>query len=103
MNELITSTASELAEALSSKEVSSEEVTRAHLDRIAEVDEQVHAFLHVNTEEALAVAREVDTARGAGTTPRASTRWPASRSPSRTSSSRSGSRRRRVPACSRAG
>ncbi|MCH6471027.1 Asp-tRNA(Asn)/Glu-tRNA(Gln) amidotransferase subunit GatA [Sinomonas terrae] len=66
MNELITSTASQLAEKLSAKEVSSEEVTRAHLDRISEVDEQVHAFLHVNTEEALAVAREVDSMRAGG-------------------------------------
>ena len=66
MNELITSTATQLAEKLSAKEVSSEEVTQAHLDRIAEVDEQVHAFLHVNTEEALAVAREVDSVRAAG-------------------------------------
>jgi aspartyl-tRNA(Asn)/glutamyl-tRNA(Gln) amidotransferase subunit A len=66
MNELITSTAADLAEKLSAKEVSSEEVTQAHLERISEVDEQVHAFLHVNTEEALAVAREVDSIRAAG-------------------------------------
>ncbi|GAB4099149.1 Asp-tRNA(Asn)/Glu-tRNA(Gln) amidotransferase subunit GatA [Sinomonas halotolerans] len=69
LNELITSSASVLAERLAAKEVSSEEVTRAHLDRIAEVDggeRGVHAFLHVNTEEALAVAREVDSIRAAG-------------------------------------
>ncbi|WP_171041329.1 Asp-tRNA(Asn)/Glu-tRNA(Gln) amidotransferase subunit GatA [Sinomonas susongensis] len=69
MNELIASTAAELAEKLAAKEVSSEEVTRAHLERIAEVDggeRGVHAFLHVNTEEALGVAREVDSLRAAG-------------------------------------
>lgn len=69
LNPLITSTASALAEKLAAKEVSSEEVTQAHLDRIAEVDggeRGVHAFLHVNTEEALAVAREVDSIRAAG-------------------------------------
>ncbi|ASN51539.1 Asp-tRNA(Asn)/Glu-tRNA(Gln) amidotransferase subunit GatA [Sinomonas sp. R1AF57] len=69
LSDLITSSASALAERLAAKEVSSEEVTQAHLDRIAEVDggeRGVHAFLHVNTEEALAVAREVDSARAAG-------------------------------------
>ncbi|WP_336852927.1 Asp-tRNA(Asn)/Glu-tRNA(Gln) amidotransferase subunit GatA [Sinomonas albida] len=66
MNELITSTAAQLAAKLSAKEVSSEEVTQAHLDRIGDVDGQVHAFLHVNTEEALTVAREVDAIRAAG-------------------------------------
>ncbi|MEA5454679.1 Asp-tRNA(Asn)/Glu-tRNA(Gln) amidotransferase subunit GatA [Sinomonas sp. JGH33] len=69
MSELITSTAAQLAEKLSAREVSSEEVTQAHLDRIAEIDggdRGVHAFLHVNTEEALAVAREVDATRANG-------------------------------------
>ncbi|WP_433876475.1 Asp-tRNA(Asn)/Glu-tRNA(Gln) amidotransferase subunit GatA [Sinomonas atrocyanea] len=69
LSDLITSSASALAERLAAKEVSSEEVTQAHLDRIAEVDggeRGVHAFLHVNTEEALAVAREVDSVRAAG-------------------------------------
>ncbi|GAB3274312.1 Asp-tRNA(Asn)/Glu-tRNA(Gln) amidotransferase subunit GatA [Sinomonas notoginsengisoli] len=69
LSELITSSASALAEKLAAKEVSSEEVTRAHLDRIGEVDggeRGVHAFLHVNTEEALGVARAVDSVRAAG-------------------------------------
>src|SRR4029078_12214295 len=38
----------------------------AHLDRIAAVDGKVNAFLHVNTDEALAVAAEVDAIRAAG-------------------------------------
>ena len=66
MSELTTDTAAELAERLRAKEVSSVEVTQAHLDRIAEVDGAVHAFLHVNGEEALATARDVDERRARG-------------------------------------
>ncbi|MDP5228313.1 MULTISPECIES: Asp-tRNA(Asn)/Glu-tRNA(Gln) amidotransferase subunit GatA [Arthrobacter] len=64
--EIIRSTAAQLAEKLAAKELSAVEVTQAHLDRIAEVDGEVNAFLHVNTQEALAVAGEVDAARAAG-------------------------------------
>ena len=60
MSELINLTASELAAKIQSREVSAVEVTQAHLDRIAEVDGEVHAFLHVDTEGALAAARAVD-------------------------------------------
>ena len=49
-------TASALAEAISTGETSAVDVTQAHLDRIAEVDGAVHAFLHVSTEKALAQA-----------------------------------------------
>jgi aspartyl-tRNA(Asn)/glutamyl-tRNA(Gln) amidotransferase subunit A len=66
MTELIRNSAARLAELLAAREVSSVEVTQAHLDRIAEVDGSVNAFLHVNTEEALAVAADVDKARAAG-------------------------------------
>nr|WP_312856705.1 Asp-tRNA(Asn)/Glu-tRNA(Gln) amidotransferase subunit GatA [Arthrobacter mobilis] len=66
MNELISSSAADLAAKLAAKEVSAVEVTQAHLDRIAEVDGEVNAFLHVNTEEALAVAAEVDALRAGG-------------------------------------
>ncbi len=54
--------AADLADLLRSKEVSSVEVTRAHLDRIAAVDGDVHAFLHVS-DAALATAAKVDAAR----------------------------------------
>jgi aspartyl-tRNA(Asn)/glutamyl-tRNA(Gln) amidotransferase subunit A len=61
-------TAAELADALASGETSSVEVTRAHLDRIAAVDADVHAFLHVDEDGALAQARAADDRRAAGET-----------------------------------
>jgi aspartyl-tRNA(Asn)/glutamyl-tRNA(Gln) amidotransferase subunit A len=60
MSELIRKTAVELAQLIASGEVSSEEVTRAHLERINEVDGDVHAFLYVDETNALEAAREVD-------------------------------------------
>ena len=41
---IIKETAVELATKIKSRELSSVEVTQAHLDRIAEVDGDVHAF-----------------------------------------------------------
>jgi aspartyl-tRNA(Asn)/glutamyl-tRNA(Gln) amidotransferase subunit A len=52
--------AAETAAAIRSRETSAVEVAQAHLDRIAKVDGQVHAFLHVDAEGALAQARRVD-------------------------------------------
>ncbi|KAA2253512.1 Asp-tRNA(Asn)/Glu-tRNA(Gln) amidotransferase subunit GatA [Solihabitans fulvus] len=69
MNDLIRSTAAELAAQIHAGEVSAVEVTQAHLDRIAQVDTAVHAFLHVDTEGALAAARKVDADRVAGQQP----------------------------------
>jgi aspartyl-tRNA(Asn)/glutamyl-tRNA(Gln) amidotransferase subunit A len=60
VSELTKLNAQELAQKIQSREVSAVEVAQAHLDRIAEVDEYVHAFLHVDTEGALAAARAVD-------------------------------------------
>ncbi|HEV7955991.1 MAG TPA: Asp-tRNA(Asn)/Glu-tRNA(Gln) amidotransferase subunit GatA [Marisediminicola sp.] len=54
--------AATLAEKLASKEISSVEVTKAHLDRIAAVDGDVHAFLHVS-KAALSTAADVDSRR----------------------------------------
>ena len=59
-------TAAELADSLAAGEATSVEITRAHLDRIAEVDEAVHAFLHVDEEGALAQAAAADERRAAG-------------------------------------
>lgn len=64
--DLTRKTASELAELLATKQVSSVEVTQAHLDRIASVGESVHSFLHHNNESALATAKLVDERRAAG-------------------------------------
>ncbi|WP_426724604.1 Asp-tRNA(Asn)/Glu-tRNA(Gln) amidotransferase subunit GatA [Curtobacterium flaccumfaciens] len=57
--------AAALADALVARDVSSVEATQAHLDRIASVDGDVHAFLHVN-QNALAVAKSIDSRRAAG-------------------------------------
>ncbi|MCX4386224.1 Asp-tRNA(Asn)/Glu-tRNA(Gln) amidotransferase subunit GatA [Micromonospora peucetia] len=59
-------TATEIAGLVATGEASAVEVTRAHLDRIAAVDDRVHAFLHVDSEGALAAAAEVDARRAAG-------------------------------------
>ena len=48
------------------RELSSAEVTQAHLDRIAEVDGDVHAFLYVDEARALAAAAAVDARIAAG-------------------------------------
>jgi aspartyl-tRNA(Asn)/glutamyl-tRNA(Gln) amidotransferase subunit A len=66
VTELYKLTAAETAAAIASGEASAVEVAEAHLDRIAKVDEKVHAFLHVDTEGALAAARAVDADRAAG-------------------------------------
>jgi aspartyl-tRNA(Asn)/glutamyl-tRNA(Gln) amidotransferase subunit A len=68
MRELTRSTAAELSRALTSGEVSAVEVTQAHLDRIDAVDAALHAFLHVDSDGALAAARSVDERRAAGDT-----------------------------------
>lgn len=62
MTDLIKLTAAELAEKIQQREVSAVEVAQAHLDRIAKIDEHVHAFLHVDAEGALAAARAVEEA-----------------------------------------
>ncbi|GAA1070474.1 Asp-tRNA(Asn)/Glu-tRNA(Gln) amidotransferase subunit GatA [Tsukamurella spumae] len=68
-NEITGATAADLAAKIASGELSSVEVTSAHLDRIAEVDGDLGAFLHVSGEQALAAARAVDDARARGEQP----------------------------------
>ncbi len=63
---LIQRSAAALAEALAAGETTSVELTQAFLDRIAAVDDRVHAFLHVDAEGALAAARASDERRAAG-------------------------------------
>ena len=66
MGDLTRLSAAALAERLAAGDVSSVEVTRAHLDRIAAVDPAVHAFLHVDAEGARAQAAAVDARLDAG-------------------------------------
>ena len=54
------STAAELGARIAARELSAVEVTQAHLDRIAEVDGEVHAFLYVDRARALSAAAAVD-------------------------------------------
>ena len=63
---MITQSAAAMSEALSKGEVTSTELTQAHLDRIASVDSSVKAFLHVDAEGALAQAARVDADRSSG-------------------------------------
>ncbi|WP_024796633.1 Asp-tRNA(Asn)/Glu-tRNA(Gln) amidotransferase subunit GatA [Tomitella biformata] len=69
MTDLTRLGAAELAEKIHAREVSSVEVTQAHLDRIGAVDGTVNAFLHVAHESALSAAQAVDDALGAGDAP----------------------------------
>ena len=64
--DLIRSSAAEQAAALAAGEVSSRELTQAHLDRIAAVDGAVGAFLNVDAECALSQADAADAARKEG-------------------------------------
>ncbi len=66
MSDLTRSTAADLAAALAEGSVTSVEVTQQHLDRIAAVDGEIHAYLHVDAEGALAAAADVDRRRDAG-------------------------------------
>lgn len=68
MSDLIRLDAATLAAKIAAKEVSSTEVTQAHLDQIAATDDRYHAFLHVASGEALAEAGRIDAAVAAGET-----------------------------------
>jgi len=65
--DLVRQSAAVLGDAIAAREVSAREVTQAHLDRISQVDDRVHAFLYVDTEGALAAADAVDAEIAAGT------------------------------------
>ena len=69
-SDLVALDAAELARRIHAREVSSVEVTRAHLERIEAVDgpadSGVHAFLHLDAEGALAAAEAADRALAEG-------------------------------------
>ncbi|MCU1677762.1 MAG: Asp-tRNA(Asn)/Glu-tRNA(Gln) amidotransferase subunit GatA [Frankiales bacterium] len=66
MTDLTRATAAELGRLLAAGDVTSVEVTQAHLDRIEAVDKSVNAFLYVDSDGALEAARAVDARRAAG-------------------------------------
>ncbi|NYI95764.1 aspartyl-tRNA(Asn)/glutamyl-tRNA(Gln) amidotransferase subunit A [Streptomonospora nanhaiensis] len=68
-SELVRMSAAELGAAVRSGQTSAEEAAGAYLDRIAEVDGQVNAFLHVDRETTLEQARAVDARLAAGEDP----------------------------------
>lgn len=56
----------QLSDLMEKKEVSSEELTGAHLERISQVEDEIRAFLTVTEEVALTQARAVDEKRARG-------------------------------------
>jgi aspartyl-tRNA(Asn)/glutamyl-tRNA(Gln) amidotransferase subunit A len=63
---MIKNTAAQMSSALEKGETTSVELTKIHLDRIADVDQKVKAFLHVDGESALKQAAAVDADRASG-------------------------------------
>lgn len=60
MSELHRLGAAEIARRVKGRELSAEEVTRAHLARLRRVEPSIGAFLHLDEDDALARARRVD-------------------------------------------
>jgi len=66
MDDLIYASATTLAKAIQSKEVSSEEVINAHLDRIQEVNPKLNAVVQLTADSAREQARKADAALARG-------------------------------------
>src|SRR2546423_11460710 len=66
MDEIIYSSATELARAIRDKQVSSAEVVEAHLARIEEVNPKLNAVVHLTADAARPRAREADAAMARG-------------------------------------
>ena len=62
---LLRSSAADQAAVVASGEVSAVELTTAHLRRIAEIDGELHAFLYLDGDRALAAAARIDIAHAA--------------------------------------
>ncbi len=69
MGDIWNNTATEIAAAVQRGEISAEEVTRAHLDRIEQVNPAINAIVQQFPDEALAEARAIDVRRTAGEDP----------------------------------
>ena len=67
-DDLHTLTASEAADLLRQRQVSSVELTRSAFERIGQVEDKLHAFITLTEEEAMAQAQRADEmlARGEG-------------------------------------
>ena len=63
---MIRNSAAEMSKALVAKDVSAEELTNAHFERISAVDSKVKAFLHLDSEGAIKAAQDVDQRRSRG-------------------------------------
>jgi aspartyl-tRNA(Asn)/glutamyl-tRNA(Gln) amidotransferase subunit A len=66
MSTLTDLSATEIARRIVARDVSAEEITRAHLDRIAATEEGIGAFLHVAAERAVEKAKRVDAVLASG-------------------------------------
>ncbi|MDR2895675.1 MAG: aspartyl/glutamyl-tRNA amidotransferase subunit A, partial [Propionibacteriaceae bacterium] len=66
MNDLVKLDAWAMAQALASGQTSSHELVQAHLDQITAVDGDIHAFLHIDGDRALAQADHIDQQRRSG-------------------------------------
>ena len=63
---LTSATATDLAHLLDQGSCSSIEITRAFIERVKTVDDQIHAFLHLDEEDMLAQANASDQRRAKG-------------------------------------
>ncbi len=66
MTDIIYSSAASIAQSIRDKEISAVEVVRAHLDRIAEVNDKLNAVVYLCADRALDEAREADAALARG-------------------------------------
>lgn len=63
MVDLVKMTAHELKDKLELREISSEEITKAYIDRINKVEDKVNAYITLTTDKALIKAKEIDKKR----------------------------------------
>ena len=66
MTELVFKTAAEIAGLLASKEISSQEVTKAFYDRAEALNPQTNSYLYQNRDTAMAAAVAADKAQAEG-------------------------------------